>query len=319
MTAQQDMLVEPTAATVLLGHDLTGKRAVVTGASSGVGLALAAALAGAGARVTLAVRDVDAGSRVAEQIARDHDVAPPEVAPVDLLSMASVRAFARAQGDTPLDLLINNAGLMGPPLTHTADGFESQMAVNYFAPFLLSQLLLPHLAAADRARVVILSSGSHHLAQLRLDDLNYHARPYDKFEAYGHAKLCANLLAVEYSRRHAGAGVTMNAVTPGGVATNLGRHVTFEDAVRLGWVREDGTLPVGRMRTPEEGAASPAWAAVARELEGRGGLYVEDCAIAPFWEAPTPSGWAVTRASLDPDAARALWDAAYPLLQESQT
>jgi NAD(P)-dependent dehydrogenase (short-subunit alcohol dehydrogenase family) len=323
MSAQrsQDAMLDhlPTADAIFAGHALSGRRAIVTGGSSGVGVAIAAALAGAGAQVTLAVRDVEAGGRVAAQIARDRNVEAPRVAQVDLLSMASVQAFARGWGDAPLDLLINNAGLMGPPLTRTRDGFESQMAVNYFAPFLLSELLLPNLRAAAPARVVIVSSGSHHLAELRLDDLHYHSRPYDKFEAYGHAKLCANLLAVEYSRRHAGEGVTMNAVTPGGVATNLGRHVTFEDAVRLGWVREDGSLPQGRMRTPEEGAASLAWTALAPELEGRGGLYVEDCAIAPYWEAPTPSGWAVTRASLDPQAARALWDAAYPLLQESQT
>jgi NAD(P)-dependent dehydrogenase (short-subunit alcohol dehydrogenase family) len=228
--------------------------------------------------------------------------------------MASVRAFAAGWGDRPLDLLINNAGLMGPPLTRTEDGFESQMAVNYFAPFLLSELLLPNLQMR-RGRVVIVSSGSHQFSELRLDDLNYERRDYEKFEAYGHAKLCANLLAVEYSRRHADSGVTMNAVTPGGVATNLGRHVTFEDAVRLGWVNEDGSLPHGRMKTLEEGAASPVWTAVAPELEGKGGLYVEDCAIAALWSPALPPGWGVAAASLDADAARRLWDVAEPLIR----
>ncbi len=312
----QTMLV-PTADDVLARHDVTGKRAIVTGASSGVGVAIASALAGAGMQVTLAVRDVAAGEQAATRIAQDRNVARPVVAHVDLLSMASVRAFAQGWGEAPLDLLINNAGLMGPPLSWTQDGFESQMAVNYFAPFLLSELLVPALRAAAPARVVTVSSGSHHLSALRLDDLNYRSRVYDKFEAYGHAKLCANLLGVEFSRRHAAEGVTMNVVTPGGVATNLGRHVTFEDAVRLDWVREDGSLPQGRMRTPEEGASSPVWAAVAPELEGRGGLYIEDCEPAPFWSPPTPEGWGVTRASLDPVDARSLWDAAWPLLEET--
>ena len=306
----------PTADEVLAGKDLSGQRGIVTGGSSGVGIAIASALAGAGMAVTLAVRDVVAGQQVADAIAQERGVQRPAVAHVDLLSMASVQAFVREWGDEPLDLLVNNAGLMGPPLTWTKDGFESQMAVNYFAPFLLSELLLPALRAARPARVVTVSSGSHQLASLRLDDLNYREREYDKFEAYGHAKLCANLLAVEYSRRHAVDGVTMTLVTPGGVATNLGRHVTFEDAVRLGWVREDGTLPQGRMRTPEEGASSPVWAATAPELEGRGGLYIEDCTPAPFWSPPTPEGWGVTRASLDPDDARALWNKAWPLLEE---
>ena len=108
----------------------------------------------------------------------------------------------------------------------------------------------------------------------------------------------------------------MNAVTPGGVATNLGRHVTFEDAVRLGWVNEDGSLPQGRMKSPEEGAASPVWVALAPELAGRGGLYIEDCAIAPTWAPPMPPGWGVTAQALDPEAARALWVQAAELLFE---
>lgn len=298
---------------VLRGVDLQGRTAIVTGASSGVGAAIAAVLAGAGAEVVLAVRDVEAGARVAAGIAEDKSVAASTVEHIDLLSMDSVRDFARRWGDRPLDMLINNAGLMAPPLTRTADGFESQMAVNFFAPFLLSELLAPNLAVCG-GRVVILSSGSHHLAELHLDDLNYEQRPYDPFEAYGHAKLCANLLAIEYSRRHAAEGITMNAVTPGGVATNLGRHVSFEDAVRLGWVKEDGTLPQGRMKTLEEGAATPVWAAVAEELEGRGGLYLEDCAIAPVWAAPMPQGWGVTAAARDERAARNLWEAAAPLI-----
>jgi len=303
-----------TARDILRNVDLTGRTAIVTGASSGVGTAIASALAGAGADVTLAVRDIAVGERVADEIAAAGVAVRPKAAAIDLLSMASVRAFAAGWGDRPLDLLINNAGLMGPPLTRTEDGFESQMAVNYFAPFLLSELLLPNLHMR-RGRVVIVSSGSHQFSELRLDDLNYEQRDYDKFEAYGHAKLCANLLAVEYSRRHANSGVTMNAVTPGGVATNLGRHVTFEDAVRLGWVNEDGSLPHGRMKTLEEGAASPVWTAVAPELEGKGGLYIEDCAVAALWSPALPPGWGVAGASLDTDAARRLWDVAEPLIR----
>ena len=305
---------EPAADEILTGHDLGGRTAIVTGASSGVGSAIASALAGAGATVILAVRDVEAGQDVATAIAAERDIAAPQVEHIELLSMRSVRDFATRWGSRPVDLLINNAGLMAPPLTRTPDGFESQMAVNYFAPFLLSLLLLPNLRAAAPARVVNLSSGSHHLARLRLDDLNYDRRNYEKFEAYGHSKLCLNLLGVEFTRRFGPTGVTMNSVTPGGVVTNLGRHATFEDAIRLGWVNEDGTLPQGRMRNAQEGAAPPVWAAIAPELEGQGGLYIEDCAIAPVWSPPTPAGWGVTAASLDREAAAMLWDLAEPMV-----
>lgn len=305
---------EPTADEILAGVDLNGHAVIVTGASSGVGAALASSLAGAGADVTLAVRDTQAGQRVAGAIARERGVGAPAVEHIDLLSLASVRDFCTRWGSRPLHLLINNAGLMAPPLAYTKDGFESQMSVNFFAPFLLSELLLPNLSATAPARVVTVSSGSHHFASLHLEDLNYRERSYEPFEAYGHAKLCANLLAVEYSRRHRVEGVTMNVVTPGGVQSNLGRHVTPEDAMRMGWINEDGSLPLGRMRTPEEGAAPPVWAAVADELEGRGGLYIEDCAIAPFWQPPTPRGWAVTAESLDPEQARALWDRSQALI-----
>jgi len=305
---------DPTADEILAGLDLSGRAAIVTGASSGVGAALASALAGAGAEVTMAVRDTQAGQRVAAAIANERGVTAPAVEAIDLLSMASIRDFCSRWGTRPLHLLINNAGLMAPPLAYTEDGFESQMSVNFFAPFLLSQLLLPNLKAAAPARVVTVSSGSHHYASLHLDDLNYRERPYEPFEAYGHAKLCANLLAVEYSRRYTAEGVTMNVVTPGGVATNLGRHVTPEDAMRMGWINADGSLPQGRMRTPEEGAAPPLWAAVADELHARGGLYIEDCAVAPLWQPPTPQGWEVTAESLDPRQAQALWERSQPLL-----
>lgn len=307
-----------TAADIMSGHDLTGRTAIVTGASSGIGVEIARTLARARARVTLAVRDLGAGRGVADAIFADTGVRVA-VEAIDLLSLGSVRRFAERWGDEPLHLLINNAGLMAPPLVRTEDGFESQMAVNYYAPFLLSELLLPNLRAAAPARVVIVSSGSHQLAELRLDDLDYRRRAYDKFEAYGHAKLCANLLAVEFSRRYAADGVTMNAVTPGGVQTNLGRHVTFEDAVRLGWVNADGSLPQGEMKTVEQGAASPIWAAVAEELEGLGGLYIEDCAIAATWAPSMPSGWGVAARSLNPDDARQLWDVAHSMIAERKS
>lgn len=303
-----------TAKEVLQGADLAGRAAIVTGASSGIGIAIAQALAAAGASVTLAVRDRAAGETVAADIARQEKVALPRVMKLDLLSLASVRDFAGewgagTGGDRPLHLLVHNAGLMGPPFALTEDGFESQMAVNFFGPFLLSRLLLPNLRAAGRSRLIVLSSGSHQLAQPDPDDLHYARRAYDRFDGYGVAKAAANLFTVGFDRRHRADGVTALVMTPGGVATRLGRHASFEDAVRLGWVNEDGTLPQGTMKTPEQGAATAVWAAVTPELEGRGGLYLEDCGVTPLWAPPMPRGWGVLAATLDPQAADRLWQA----------
>lgn len=302
-----------TAQAVLSDYDLRGKSAIVTGASSGVGQAIAVALASAGVDVTLAVRDTAAGQRVAAEIARCHPRSQLSVEAIDLLDLDSVRNFAARWGDRPLDVLFNNAGLMAPPLSFSAQGYESQLTVNCLAPLLLSRLLLPSLAQAKSSRVITVSSGSHHLSSLQLDDLHYHSRPYDKFEAYGHSKLCANLMAVAFSRHHA--PVTMNVVTPGAVATNLARHTTLDDAIKLGWINEDGSLAVGKMRSPEVGAASPVWAAVAPELAGRGGVYIEDLALAPVWDSPRKDCYGVTADSLDPDTAEALWARLLPLIE----
>lgn len=294
-----------TAQSVLSDYDLVGKTAIVTGATSGVGRAIAEALVGAGADVTLAVRDVDAGQRVMAELLAVYPRGRLRVEFIDLLDLRSVKAFAERWGQQALDLLFNNAGLMAPPLSYTPQGFESQLTVNCLAPLLLSRLLLANLQRAVSPRIVTVSSGSHHLARLRLDDLHYRSRSYDKFEAYGHAKLCANLMAVAFSQQHA--PITMNLVTPGAVASNLARHTTLDDAIKLGWVKEDGSLAVGAMRSPEVGAASPIWAAVAPELAGQGGVYVEDLALAPIVESPRDDCRGVTAESLDPQLASALW------------
>src|ERR1700761_2073492 len=208
---------ESSADEVLAGIDLTGMTAIVTGASSGTGIATARSLASAGAEVTMAVRNVAAGEKVAEEIARDRGVPKPRVEEIDLLSLRSVRAFAERWGDRPLSMLINNAGLMAVPFALTEDGFESQMAVNFFGPFLLSKLLAPNLIAAAPSRVVIVSAAYHCASDIHIDDLNYANRPYEKFNGYGHAKTAANLLAVGFTRRFADKGVTANALTPGAV------------------------------------------------------------------------------------------------------
>jgi NAD(P)-dependent dehydrogenase (short-subunit alcohol dehydrogenase family) len=296
-----------TASEVLEGVDLTGKTAIVTGASSGVGVATAKALAKAGAEVTLAVRDVAGGEKAAAEIVKELGLAKLRVERIDLLRLTSVAAFARRWGKRPLDILINNAGLMAPPLTLTEDGFESQMAVNYFGHYLLTTMLAPNLVAAAPSRVVMVSAAAHSQSDIHLDDLNYSSRPYDRFVAYGHAKTAVNLFAVGFTRKFGAKGVTANAVTPGAVQSDLGRHVTIQDAIDQGWLKEDGSVTEGLMKTIDQGAATSVWVATAPELEGIGGLYFEDCQQARDWDPANPIK-GVAAYSLDPASADKLWD-----------
>lgn len=196
--------------------DLTGTVVVVTGASSGIGAATARALAGTGARVVLAVRDAAKGERIAATMTGD-----TEVRSLDLEDLASVRAFAAAWTG-PIDILINNAGIMLVPEARTADGFERQMGTNHLGHFVLTNLLLPHITG----RIVTVASNAHARGHLDLDDLNWRTRPYDTSQAYSDSKLANLLFTFELQRRLSAAGsdVRAMAVHPGMVRTNLFGH-----------------------------------------------------------------------------------------------
>jgi NAD(P)-dependent dehydrogenase (short-subunit alcohol dehydrogenase family) len=198
--------------------DLAGKTVIVTGANSGIGHAAAAALAHAGATVVLAVRDQAKGEAAAATI-----TGATEVRPLDLASLDSVRAFA-ASWTGPIDLLINNAGVMIPPLTRTADGFELQFGTNHLGHFALTNLLLPHVAPAGR--VVTVSSDAHRAGAIDFDDLNWERRRYRPWRAYGQSKLANLLFTGELQRRLTEAGSTVKATAahPGYAATNLQSH-----------------------------------------------------------------------------------------------
>ncbi|MFL5666187.1 MAG: SDR family NAD(P)-dependent oxidoreductase [Ktedonobacteraceae bacterium] len=174
-----------------------------------------------------------------------------------------------------LDVLINNAGIAATPLGYTLDGFEQQFATNFLGHFLLAQLLLPALRNAAPARVVSLTSGTHRLSDIHFDDIQYHHRPYDKWEAYAQSKTADVLLAVALTRHFREQGITANAVNPGGVLTGLQQHLTPEER-RARYYDEVGNL-LPSFKTPEQGASTTVWASVAPELEGIGGLYLEDC------------------------------------------
>ncbi len=295
---------------VVAGHDLHDVSAVVTGATSGIGVETARALAEAGAAVTLAVRDRAAGKAAAADINRTATGGKVSVGPLDLSDFASVRAFAEAWGAAPLHILVNNAGVMACPQSYTADDLEMQIGTNHFGHYLLAALLAPALRkAADglgrSARVVSLTSIGHRRSAVNFDDPHYRQRPYDKWEAYGQSKTANALFAVGFNARHADQGVTANSVMPGGIMTPLQRHLPREEMIAFGWMDQAGKVAEG-FKTPEQGASTSVWAAVGPELEGVGGLYLEDCAQAAPWTKDIPFRGVMPHA-LDPEAAERLW------------
>jgi NAD(P)-dependent dehydrogenase (short-subunit alcohol dehydrogenase family) len=293
-----------TAAEVAAGIDLTGKRAIVTGGSSGIGVETARVLSAAGAAVTLAVRDVDAGARTAADIVATTGNAAVDVGHLDLADRASIAAFVAAWSG-PLHLLINNAGVMAlPDLRLTADGWETQFATNHLGHFALTVGLHDALAAAGGARIVSLSSRGHLRSAVVFDDLHFAARPYDPWLAYGQSKTANVLLAVEATRRWQGDGITANAVHPGAIAeTNLARHM---EPAALEALRASGAFTY---KTTEQGAATSVLLATSPQLEGIGGRYFEDCNEAEVLDEPTPqSTHGVAAYALDAANAERLWE-----------
>ena len=297
----------PTALEVGAGHDLSGKHAIVTGGASGIGVETVRALASAGADVTIAARSVAAADEVAASMQADVKGTITS-AQLDLADLASVRAFATAwlADHDRLDLLIENAGVMAlPDLQLSADGWELQLATNVLGHQLLAVLLAPALVAAAPSRIVCLSSVAHRRCGFDAADPHFANRPYEPWAAYGQSKSGNALLAVELTTRLGRLGVTANSVHPGGIMTNLQRHMDPDMPRKMGWVDEDGTINP-RFKTVEQGAATTVWAAVGTELDGLGGHYLEDCQIAePSEDATAMTG--VRAWALDASAAAALW------------
>jgi NAD(P)-dependent dehydrogenase (short-subunit alcohol dehydrogenase family) len=295
---------DSTAAEVAEGIDLSGKRAIVTGGSSGIGIETARALAGAGAEVMLAVRNTDAGERTAAGIIATTGNSAVHVGALDLADQASVAAFIAGWSE-PLALLVNNAGVMAlPELQRTPEGWELQFATNHLGHFALALGLHEALAAAGSARIVSLSSRGHLRSPVVFDDINFGSRPYDPWLAYGQSKTANVLFAVEATRRWSGEGIAANAVHPGAIAeTNLSRHM---DPAALAELRTSGLF---RYKTIEQGAATSVLVATSPRLEGIGGRYFEDCNEAPVVDpGGSDVGSGVAAYALDPGNATRLWE-----------
>ncbi|MBL8950564.1 MAG: SDR family oxidoreductase [Myxococcaceae bacterium] len=293
-----------TAEEALQGQSLKGKTAIVTGASSGLGIETTRVLALAGANVTLAVRNVEAGEKVKAQLAAALPAGSGQldVKALDLSDLSSVRTFAAASGDGPLDLLINNAGIMAPPLGVTAQGWESQLGTNHLGHFLLTLLLEKRLKQSPAARVVTLSSDLHRrgkgasvLTTLETDR-GFTQRKYAGFAQYGDSKL-ANVLFVKGLAKRLPANVKAFSVHPGVIPTNLSRSMFGAAVFRA----------VGRlfMKSVEQGAATTVYAASAPELEGQSGAYLSDCHVeTPLHEALDETlverAWALSQKAVEP-------------------
>jgi NAD(P)-dependent dehydrogenase (short-subunit alcohol dehydrogenase family) len=306
---------ESTAAEVVDGIDLGGKRAVVTGGASGIGIETARALAGAGAAVTLAVRRTDEGERVAEEIRSSTGNDEVSVAPLELVDPASIETFV-AGWDGSLDVLVNNAGVMAiQELTLTDRGQEMQFATNHLGHFALALGLHDALAAAGGARIVSVSSAGHLRSPVIFDDLNFSFREYTPFDAYGQSKTANVLFAVEATRRWADDGIRANALMPGGIATPLQRHVLEADPDYMKKAVDRYSQAGRSLKTPEQGAATSVLLAASPLVEGIGGRYFEDCNEAPVVDKRPEAGTAgVARYALDPANAERLWEVSLELV-----
>ena len=293
--------VNSTADDVLEGLDLSGRRVLITGASTVLEVETIRALADRGASVTGADRDLEKARTALAPIAR-----PVELVDLDLASLASVRGCAdaiRALGK-PIDLLICNSGLVACPESRTVDGIESQFACNHLGHFLLVNRLAPLLPSG--ARVVILSSPAHRFADVDIEDPNFERTPYDQWVSYGRASTAKILFGVEFDRRHRERGVRAAVANPGAIRTELSKHVTTETAPP-NWPTE--------WKTIAQGAATTVWAGLVADPDLVGGRYCEDCGVAAITDDPE-SRTGVQRFALDPERAKALWVKSEEMVRE---
>lgn len=300
-----------TAMEVAEGIDLGGRQVVLTGASSGIGVETVRALASAGANLVLGVRDLAKGEVALEGITA-RDGCSISLLELDLSDLDSVIRFAQ-QISGPIDILIANAGVSKSPIAHLPNGLDLRFATNQLGHFLLAHLLKAQMAERG-ARIVVLSSAAHKGMPVRLDDLQWQKREHFDGAAYAESKSANILFAQEATRRWANDKIFANAVLPGTAMTGLQRYHGEELKRQIGFIKDDGSLDP-MIKTIEQAAATSVWAATAPELEGRGGLVLEDCAEA-LPVGPDTHPWMGFDVSVaDPETARALWEHSLDLVR----
>jgi NAD(P)-dependent dehydrogenase (short-subunit alcohol dehydrogenase family) len=310
---------ESTTDQVLRGINSSGKRVLVTGVSAGLGVETARALAAHGAEVIGAARNLskaqDATELVRAQAAGGGSL---HLVQLDLASLDSVRRCADGllAAGKPFDVIVANAGVMACPKGTTIDGFETQFGTNHLGHFVLVNRIASLLRPGSR--LVNLSSAGHRYADVDLEDPNFEHSPYAEFTAYGRSKTANVLFAVEFDRRHKASGVRATAVHPGGIRTELSRHMTPEAMAKLiaeiNASQPKGAAPFSWKSIPQ-GAATSVWAACVADAEAIGGRYCEDCHVAEVVTVPGLRG-GVRPYALDPQRARALWQKSEELVGE---
>jgi NAD(P)-dependent dehydrogenase (short-subunit alcohol dehydrogenase family) len=290
---------------VLATMNLRGKRVLVTGVSAGLGVETARALAARGAEVVGTARDLAKARTATQGIAL-------QLVELDLAALASVRACADGlvKEGCPFDVVIANAGVMAAPFQKTVDGFELQFGTNHLGHFVLVNRLAPLIV--DGGRVVMLASSGHRMAAFSLEDPNFVHSTYEPWVAYARSKTANILFAVEFDRRHRARGVRATAVHPGGIKTELSRHIS-DAALDAMLVQINAALaaegrPPYQLKTIPQGAATSVWAGFVARAEDVGGRYCEDCHVSevtPGELGPTSPG--VRSYALDPANAQALW------------
>jgi NAD(P)-dependent dehydrogenase (short-subunit alcohol dehydrogenase family) len=300
---------------VLAGVDLSGQRILVTGVSAGLGVETARALASRGAQVVGAARDLDKAQRATETVRGGAaNGGGLELIALDLADLASVRACAdrlNAAGQS-FDLVIANAGVMATPFGHTADGFETQFGTNHLGHFVLVNRIAGLIQ--DGGRFVSLASSGHRYADVDLEDPGFEHTPYDPMVAYGRSKTANILFTVAFDRRHKARGVRACAVHPGGIQTELGRHMSpglLESLIeRINIDLAAQGQPPFSFKSLEQGAATSVWAAAVAAADEIGGRYCENChvsSVVPDNRPITPISEGVRGYALDPARAEALW------------
>jgi len=297
---------------VLDGVSLSGKRVLVTGVSAGLGVETARALAAHGAEVVGAARDLTKARAVTAGVRAAANGGGFELLELDLASLDSVRVCADALVDDgkPFDLVICNAGVMATPFGKTTDGFETQFGTNHLGHFVLVNRIASLMKPGSR--LVNLSSAGHRYSDVDLDDPNFERTPYDPMIAYGRSKTANILFAVEFDRRHRAHGVRATALHPGGIRTELDRHMQpgeLQATVnRINAELAAEGRPPFQFKTIPQGAATSVWAAFVAAADEVGGRYCEDCQVSPVTEGLiSPVSPGIRPYALDPEHAKTLW------------